>query len=428
MSDYDRIRVLICDHLNLARGKYIPSDHADRPVRMCMGVYALGYDREEIIMAPSTGASDGLPDIVAKFNKSEIRDSWEDNTGVVVAQVMYKDKPHTLCARTALKRAIDGWRTLKLTPKIGIELEAFLLQRSADGRWIPCNTSGAYLYGTGDSANASGIIDQIWRQSEKYGFNLAAVHSEYSDSQFEFTMACDEALKAVDEVFLFRLMASEICLQAGYRLSFMPKPLTDKSGNGFHINFSLSNGRGENMFFDRQQDDRMSALAKSSIAGLLYHHKGLAGLVAPTVNSYRRLRPAQLSGYWANWGYDHRGAMARIPGERGRNTRIEYRLADCAANPYIAVAATLQSALLGHKKDYALPPPETGNCLDTVDTDQCVADTLGQALVDLEQDKILSRSLGKDLVRHFLSIKNREWQRFLDATTDWELNEYIHFL
>lgn len=426
MGNYDRIRVLICDHLNLARGKYIPPDFGNH-ARMCMGLYALGYDRQ-MIPSPESKMLEGLPDLIAEFDKDAIRPSWEDKVAVVVADVLDEDGPHSLCGRTALKRAVAQWQALKLTPKVGIELEAFLLQPSDDGQWLPYNTPGAYVYGTGPTVDPQGLIDLIWKQSEVCGFGLEAIHSEYDTPQFEFTMICSEALQAIDEVFLFRLMASEICLKAGYKLSFMPKPLSDRGGSGFHINFSLLNEQGENMFFDQGRDDQLSELSKSCIAGLLHHHKGLAGLIAPTVNSYRRLRPASLAGYWANWGYDHRGVMVRVPAERGVNTRIEYRLADCAANPYIATAATLQCALLGHNNNYSLPAAETGDCLDTVNTDQCVADTLGQALDDLEKDQPLAEAVGKNIVSHFLAIKRAEWQRFLDTTTDWEFNEYIHFL
>ena len=427
MNDYNRIRILICDHLNLARGKYVPVHAVADPIRMCQGLYALGFDRQ-MIAAPGAGMLDGLPDIIAEFNQDKILPGWETGVGVVVADIMGGDKPLPLCARTALKRAIKQWQTIDLTPKAGIELEAFLFQRSDDGQWAPYDTPGAYVYGTGPTVDPSGIIDMIWQQSEACGFNLKAIHSEYDWPQFEFTLACSDALKAIDEAFLFRLMASEVCIKAGYKLSFMPKPLTDRGGSGFHINFSLMNSGNENAFFDNKKHDKLSDLSKACIAGLLHHHKGLAGLIAPTVNSYRRLRPASLACYWANWGYDHRGTMVRIPNERGKNTRIEYRLADCAANPYIATAATLQSAFLGYESNYPLAPAETGNCLDSTDTDQSVADTLGQALDDLEADKILAKAIGEEIVTHFLGIKRAEWHRFLESTTDWEFNEYINFL
>jgi glutamine synthetase len=105
-------------------------------------------------------------------------------------------------------------------------------------------------------------------------------------------------------------------------------------------------------------------------------HESMALLCASTVNAYKRLRPAQLSGYWANWGYDHRGVTVRIPHSRGKATRIEHRMGDGAANPYLATAAVLQAALMGVQKGYALPPAEQLDCMDSQSTDRHTPDHL----------------------------------------------------
>ena len=425
---WDRLRILICDHLNLARGKYIPANTPCESIRICAGIYALGYDRT-LTPAPGSGVLDGLPDIVLTFDKDNIQTGWEPNVGVVVADLKTADnKVMPLCGRNALKRAIKQWDSVGLKPKIGIELEAFLLKPTENATWVPYDTPSAYVYSTGPTADPAGITELIWRQAKICGFNIQATHSEYDWPQFEFTLACNDALRAIDEVFLFRLMASEICAQTGYKLSFMPKPLSDRCGSGFHINFSLVNHDAENAFTDSSTKDHLSALGKHCIAGLLKHHASLAGLVAPTINSYRRLRPGNLSGYWANWGYDHRGAAVRIPSERNKNTRIEYRLPDSATNPYIATAAMLQAAFLGYQQKYSLPAAETGDDLAPLSTRKSVPDTLGQALDALAADTTISQAIGKEIIDHFLAIKRAEWHRYLSHTSDWELNEYIHFL
>lgn len=427
MNEYDRIRILICDHLNLARGKYIPAEHPAESIQLCLGLYALGYSRE-MVAAPGGGMLDGFPDMTASFSKDNLRPGWEDGVAVVVADLYSENKHLPLCPRAALKRAEDKWNETGFQVKVGIELEAYLFQRSDNNDWIPYEIPGAYVYGTGTTADPAGIIDKIWQQSKACGFQLDAIHSEYDSAQFEFALSNKDALAAIDEAFLFRLMAMEVCSKQGYKLSFMPKPISDREGNGFHINFSLCNEEGVNAFSDNQKEDGLSEFLKNCISGLLTHHKALAGLQAPTVNSYRRLRPASLTAYWANWGYDHRGAAVRIPKERGENTRIEHRLADGAANPYIATAATLHAAFLGYQKKYELSDAETGDCLETCDAEQCVADTLGQSLDALAADKELSKAISEDIINHHLSIKRQEWQRYLAHTSDWEKNEYFNFL
>ena len=160
----------------------------------------------------------------------------------------------------------------------------------------------------------------------------------------------------------------------------------------------------------------------------MHHHRSMSALLAPTVNSYRRLRPASLAGYWANWGYDHRGVAVRIPGERGPATRIEHRLGDGAANAYVAAATALHAARLGVENGYALAPAETGDGLETVDTEVCAPENLGAALDVLERDEAPVSAVGELLVGNFIGTKRKEWDDWLGATTDWELARYLHFI
>ena len=179
---------------------------------------------------------------------------------------------------------------------------------------------------------------------------------------------------------------------------------------------------------DPSASDGVSELGRHAIAGMLEHHRSLAGLCAPTVNAYRRLRPASLSGYWANWGYDHRGATVRIPPERGEWSRLEHRLSDGAAVVHTSMAAVLQAARLGFVNKSELGPVETGNGLDTIDATVGVPDTLRDALDALEADRVLVEAVGEQIVSQHLSVKRAEWDRFAGATTDWELREYLPFL
>jgi len=428
MSDDERIRVLFCDHLNLARGKYVPRAMAEAgSIRQCVGVYAVDYERA-LIPAPGSGVPEGLPDMEAVFDLDRVRPGWEPGTGVVVADLEKEGQPLPLCARGALARAIAAWQRKDLAPALGIELEAFVFERDSSGAWVPYDTPGAYVYGTGTAVDPAGLVDDIWSQATACGFPLEAINSEFDWPQFEFTLRYRDALGAIDDIFLFRLMARETMAKRGYLLTFMPKPLSDRGGSGLHLNLSFADQRGKNALADLAQDDGLSALARQCIAGLMHHHRSMAGLVAPTVNSYRRLRPASLAGYWANWGYDHRGVAVRVPGERGSATRIEHRLADGAANPYVAAATMLQAARLGVEKNYPLPPAETGDGLESVNTDVTVPETLGAALDALEEDEALVSAIGEGLIANFIGIKRKEWDDYLGSTTDWELSRYLNFV
>ena len=426
MTDHDRIRVLWPDHLGLARGKYLPAHLAEHGTNHCTAVFALGYDRD-MTPAPGSGMLEGFPDLHASFDLEDVRPGWEDGTKVVVASIHKDGEEMAISPRRALKQAIADWADLGYTPQIGIELETFLFQPADDGGWEPIHTPGGYVYGTGICVDPGGVIDDIMRTATAAGLPVESINSEYDIPQFELTLQYRGALDAVDDAFLFKVLAREVAHRHGLLATFLGRPLADRGGNGTHVNFSMVDTKGDNAFGDDTTDDGLSTLAKQCIAGVLAHHEGMTALCAPTVNAYKRLKPGQLSGYWANWGYDHRCAALRVPDARGKGTRLEHRMADGAANPYTAAACALQAARLGVVNELEPPPAETGNGLDEVNTEVCCPPNLDAALDALEADTEFVEAIGPEMVAQFTMIKRAEWERFSSAVTDWELNEYLPF-
>jgi glutamine synthetase len=427
-SEYNRLRVLWPDHLGLARGKYVPASLADHGVRHCTGTWALGYDRAMTPETPGSHWNEGLPDFDATYDMDDIRPGWEPGTRVVVADLMRLDEPFEVAPRHALRRAIADWKELGFSPYVGMEFEAYIFEPDGSGGWRPIDTPGAYVYGTGPAVDPYGLLDAIWAACDEAEIPLESVNSEYDSPQFEFTLRYDDALTAADEGFLFKVLAREVAHRLGLLLTFMGKPLSDRGGSGLHFNISLRNESGENAIHDPAAPDGVSELAKRAVAGMLAHHRSLAGLCAPNVNAYKRLRPASLSGYWANWGYDHRGATVRIPPERGEGSRLEHRLSDGAAVVHTAMAAVLQAARLGYVNKLELGPAEGGNGLDTIDATVGVPPSLSDALDALEADQELVNAVGSQIVAQHLAVKRSEWERFTGATTDWEMREYLPFL
>jgi glutamine synthetase len=427
MSEYKRIRALFPDHLGLARGKYIPSGHASNGARHCISTFALAFDRT---MTPAPGARmlEGLPDCDLKFCSDDVRPGWEAGTGVVVGDLSFHGEPLAIAPRHALRRAICDWEKLGYKCKLGLELEAYVMQPDGNGGWKPWDTPGAYVYGTGHAVDPVGLLDEIMETAERCQLPVESINSEYDAAQFELTLVYGDALKAVDEIFLFKLMARELAAKRGLLLTYMGKPFADRSGSGFHVNLSLENEPGNNALASAESPNGLSCVAHHCVAGIIAHHAGMAALCASTVNAYKRLRPAQLAGYWANWGYDHRGVTLRIPHDRGRGTRLEHRMADGAANPYLASAAVMQAARLGVVNKIAPPPPEEQDCLEHQSTDQHVPDDLSRALDALETDAELGEAIGSELVAQFVAIKRAEWAKYAAAVTDWELKYYLPFL
>jgi glutamine synthetase len=382
-------------------------------------------------MTPETPGShwnDGLPDFEATFDMTDLRPSWEANTKVVVADLTREGKAFSVSPRAALRKAVADWKAAGYGAYVGIELEAFVYVSDGHGGWQPMDTPGAFVYGTGPSVDPHGLIDAIWEACALAEIPLESVNSEYDTPQFEFTLRYSDALQAADDAFLFKVLAREVAHRLGLMVTFMGKPMSDRGGSGLHINFSLRDEKGRNAINDKNSENGLSALALHSIGGLLEHHRALAGLCAPTVNAYKRLRPASLSGYWANWGLDHRGATIRVPSERGEGARLEHRLSDGAAVVHTAVAAVLQAALLGATTKRDPGPPEGGNGLDTIDATVGVPASLSDALDVLEGDTALVNAVGSALVAQHIMVKRTEWERYCAATTDWEIREYFPFL
>lgn len=418
----ERVRVVFADQLNLARGKYIPkSEAAKGAARFCVGTYAVTYKRT-LVPAPGGALLEGLPDFEAVFDPGALRPGWEDNTKVAVSDLHLHGQPFGPCGRSALKRAIAAWKAMGYEPMIGVELEAYVFQRSANDGWEPYDTPGSFVYGAGAFNDPAGLMDLIWAQADACGLPIESMNAEFDSPQFELTLKYADALKAADDVFLFRNMAREILFKKGYLLSFLPRPFPAKSGSGMHLNFSLRDDKGRNAF-SRNGSQDLPHLMKGAIAGLLHHHEAMAGVLSPIPNSYDRLKPESLSGYWANWGVDHRSVSVRVSAEDGAAARIEHRVADCAVSPYVAIATALNAARLGVENGYELPPQETSDGLSEVNTRRHIPDTLGEALDALEKDTVLVAELGQELVDNYLAIKRAE----LDETKDLSAEELFDY-
>ncbi len=433
MTDHpQRLRAMFCDHLSIMRGKYLPASKLkDDESRFARPTFSVHYDKDLLIEAPGTMCLEGLPDMALRWKGDEIRQGWEPNTKVVTGDLYAADgTPIPMCPRTALKRAVTAWEKHGLTPKVGIELEAYAFIRNADGQIVPYDTPGGVVYGTGNFTDPKRFTDAIWNKAQEIGLPLDLITAEYDTPQYEFTLTFGPAVNHVDTVVLFRQMAREIAWDHGVILSFLPKPIPGKGGNGMHINLSFCDAKDHNALANGDHGDaaNLNDLAKGCIAGWMQHHKAMAGLIAPNAQSYNRLQPASLSGYWCNWGGDNRNVTVRLSAEGGKKARLEHRMADAAANPYTATATVLHAALLGFEGKYKLQPQETGNGFSTNDATHGTAASLSEALNDLESDIPLTTAIGAGLVENHLYMKRAEVEKTASLTTDALRDWYIWYL
>ena len=418
MSEYRRVRAMFPDHLGIARGKYLPSHLAENGAGFCITTFALTYDKDMFPTAVSR-LLDGLPDMDLAFSMDDVRPSWHENTDMVVGDITFHGEPIGASPRTVLKKAIADWKALGYDVTLGLETESWVLEQNEDGKWVEWNTPGAHVYGTGPFSDPTGLFDEIMETAHRVGLPVEAINTEYDSPSWEVTLQHADALTAVDNIFFLKLMMREIAFKHGVRLTFMGKPFGHLGGAGFHVNMSLQKD-GKNMMVDESKEDGISDLAKQCISGLVNHHEAMTLYCAPTVNAMKRLQPAQLAGYWANWGYDHRGVTTRIPHARGKGTRIEHRMADGACSPYFAAAAVMQAARLGVMNNYDLPKYEELDCLESQSTDRHCPNTIPEAADALEADTAFVEAFGVESVEQFTQVKRFEWEKYTEAVPDWE--------
>jgi len=321
---------------------------------------------------------------------------------------------------------------------LGFEMEFYVMQPdpAAPGGYGPLRIPSHRVYGVGMGGDNTGLMFDLFDAAERSELDLEGMMGEFHPGQMELNMRYGPALDSADRAFICKEMTREIAAAKGYWITYMGRPIAEYVGSGLHVNFSLIPvGGGRNVFDDPSGEHGLSSLARQSMGGLIAHHEGLAAMSAPNVNSYKRLIPGIIAGYWANWGLDNRISTFRVPCERGEATRIENRMPCGSASPYLAAAAMLNAALIGVVDGLDCGEPQAGDGDSEPNTDRHTPHTLGEALDAFEADSVLCEALGADLVRCFLTLRRDELARYeatgaawsVESITDWELNEYLPF-
>jgi glutamine synthetase len=428
-----RLRLMWSDLHGIDRGKYLyGTKGASGQANFCLTTFPLTFDRE-ILPIPGLAFDVGLPDLEAHLDESTIRAGWEPDTLVGVADLYHRGERLAIDPRNVLRKAVRAWEERGLRVQLAFEFEIYLLRPTHDGTWGPLATPASRVYGTGVTVDPDGVMDDIVNTAVACGIDVEGWCTEFDDSQFELNIRYRDAIGAGDEAFLAKVLAHEIAQRHGHRATFMGRVFDDRGGSGLHVNISFVDANGENALYDPHAPDGLSELARACMAGMLAHHRGTAALCAPTVNAYKRLLPDMMNGYWANWGHDDRTVAIRISPDRGPATRLENRVPDGAANPYLAAAAVLHACRLGVEQGTALPGQQPAG--DPPVTDVHIPGSLAEALDELEADKEICEALGPELIEAFTMLKRAEWDRYVAAVGDtsvtqvtrWELDYYQPF-
>jgi glutamine synthetase len=429
----DVVRLGYPDLLGSERGRDVLVSRFERTVgsgvAFCRSVFATSPAGDVIDIAG--GMSDGLPDVVAYPDlKSVLPIPWEPGVAHCMVDIFNPDgTPSLLSPRAVLRRVIDACDSEGRRALVGPELEFFLLERnpaSASG-WSRYGDGTGNVYVTGYQGDPDSFLVRALRLLGAYGIETSAGNHEFSGGQFEINLWHSDPLDAADRAFRFKAAIKELARKEGKLATFMAKPFDDEGGSGFHLHMSAVDAEGTPLFDDPNGAHGISDLGRSAIAGVLAHAPALAALCNPTINSYKRFGPDTLAPWLIDWGLDNRSAMLRVPPERGRSTRMEVRLGDASANPYLAIAGVMAAAHLGMRNKIEAPAPLEGYGYDTSKA-AMLPTCLDAALDALAADTEFSELLGTEFVEAFVAYKRNELDRFAHAVTDWEFREYAQLL
>ena len=342
----------------------------------------------------------------------------------------FEGDPRFILKRLLEKIAKKGW-----VFNIGPEPEFFLFKKNGpEGiRPVPHDVGGYFDFSANDEAVQ--VRTELMAALEGMGLEVEMGHHEVALGQHEIDFKYTNALTTADNVLTLKYTVKAIAAQYGLVGSFMPKPIHGINGSGMHCHQSLFDVNGDNIFFSDSDTSHLSDMAYGFIAGQLKHARALAAVVAPTINSYKRLVPGYEAPVYVGWAQINRSALIRIPHyTKGRENsmRVELRFPDPTANPYLAFAVMLAAALDGMERKLNCPEPLNDVNVYLLTQEERVSrniaelpGSLAEALRELDADEVLKDTLGPTIYEAFYRAKWAEIEEFRTRVTDWELERYL---
>ena len=415
------------------KSKVVPISHLDRMM-----------EGSELF----TGAAlDGVPQDVSDEEVSAHPDPsfmhvlpWKPEVAWFASDLWCEGKPFPACARGIFKRVLADARSMGFQFNFGIEPEFFVLQADEAGGYRPIgprDDMAKPAYDVRSTLDSFDMLEEIVATMNQLGYDVYSFDHEDGNGQFEIDFTYFEGLELADRIVLLRTMIQELAHRRGYFASFMPKPFGDRAGSGAHYNMSLADLELGRNLFEATDDPRgchLSTLGYQFIAGVLRHLPALCAVIAPTINSYKRLiKEGSMSGFtWAPvfacYGNNNRTNSLRIPLGGGR---VELRAADISCNPYLGGALVLAAGLEGIRDQADPGNPHTDNMYLKTQTelDELGVGHLPRSLdeaVDAFEKDPLGRSVMGDLMfETYVSFKRAEWEAYHNHVSDWEVSQYL---
>jgi glutamine synthetase len=437
------VRFSFADQHGVLRGKTLAASEVkgalERGVTVTSTLLLKDTSHRTVFPAFTPGGGVGMPELQGAADILMMPDAstfrmlpWAPDTGWVLCDLRLQEGgPVPFDTRAVLRDALKKLGDYEFIAGLEVEFHVFkisnphLAPEDAGQPGTPPEvellTTG-YQYLTEQRYDLIDPVVQLLRQGlEQLGLPLRSFEVEFGPSQFEFTLAPLPGLAAADAMLLLRSAVKQIARRHGYHATFMCRPkLPNVMSSGWHLHQSLAKG-GRNAFTAERAD--LSDVGKHYLAGLLAHASGACVFSTPTINGYKRYRPYSLAPDRIVWGRENRGALLRVIGGPGSAaTRIENRIGEPAANPYLYFASQIYSGLDGMATRAALPP--------SADTPYeakaaLLPHTLAEAIAALRLDKVLREGIGETFVDYYCKIKEAEVARFNLEVSEWEHREYF---
>jgi glutamine synthetase len=443
----DYVKVAVVDIDGVLRGKYLDKAKFLSATRTGFGFcnVVFGWDSGDQCYDNTayTGWQSGYPDAEVRIDLTTMRRiPWEQNRYFFLGEfVGTGSTPLEVCPRQLLRRIIDRAAGSGYQAKVGLEFEWFNFAETPHSlhekgfRDLTPLSPGMFGYSILRSTQNQPFFDALLSDLRAFDVPLEGLHCETGPGVLEAAILYSDPLTAADRGALFKSSAKEIGHRLGILPTFMARWNTDLPGCSGHAHQSLWSGGGEdsdgeatNLFFDADDPRKMSDTFRSYLAGQLALLPEILALLAPTVNSYKRL----VDGFWApthlNWGIDNRTVACRVIPGSASATRLETRVPGSDVNPYLAVAACLGAGLWGVEQGLTLDIPETVGSGYGVDGVERLPRTLQAATERLAGSSVARELFGDLFVDHYVATREWEWRQFSDAVTDWELARYFEII
>jgi len=436
----EKVKLAIVDVDGILRGKVIAFDKfvsiAEKGFGFCDVVF--GWDAEDRAYdnGTFTGWHTGYPDAMAVVDAATFRRvPWEGNMPFFLADFREKGAdPLRVCPRGLLKQIINRAAAAGYKAAFSQEFEWFNFIAPAAGEELSFPalkpmTQGMFGYSILRASQGSTYFHALFDGLKQYGVPLEGLHTETGPGVYEAAILYADVLEAADRAVLFKAGVKEIAHRHGVLPTFMAKISPDLPGCSGHVHQSLwAADTNRNLFYDAASPTGISGIMESYIAGQLYCLPHILPMVAPTINSYKRL----VEGAWApttlTWGIDNRTvALRALPGS-ATSTRLETRVVGSDSNPYLAMAACLAAGLYGVQQGLMLTTPATRGNGYADKSHGTLPRNLWEATQNMRHSPLAKELFGEAFVDHFVRTREWEWRQFAAAVTDWEWKRYFEII